>query len=282
MSIALVVVTVMLLVIGGRLVQLQAIDHADYANAATAQRVKVVPVHALRGSIVDRDGTPLAFTSGAQDITADPTQVPPADRLSTAIALAPLLSKPVLTVMAELAKPGQYALLGMAVDSRATRRDRGSQPAGYLHSADDATGIPRSDHRRQRDRFHALRRNRCCRIEAAYNEVLAGRDGTLTYAVDGRGRVNPNGPNLTRTAVDGGNVRLTLDQDLQYTVQGYLDAAVAQSQARGRPGRGARRAHRPGPGASPPRRHSIPPTPRRSGTSRLATLPFSRCSSPAR
>ena len=76
MSIALVVVTVMLLVIGGRLVQLQAIDHADYANAATAQRVKVVPVHALRGSIVDRDGTPLAFTSGAQDITADPTQVP--------------------------------------------------------------------------------------------------------------------------------------------------------------------------------------------------------------
>ena len=132
MSIALVVVTVMLLVIGGRLVQLQAIDHADYANAATAQRVKVVPVHALRGSILDRDGTPLAFTSGAQDITADPTQVPAAERLNTAIALAPLLSKPVFSVMAELAKPGQYALLGTALDSQATRQIEELESARYL------------------------------------------------------------------------------------------------------------------------------------------------------
>ena len=135
--------------------------------------------------------------------------------------------------MAELAKPGQYALLGTAVDSRATRqiedlnlpgiytqpttqrqypgRTTAANVIGFMHS--DGTGA--------------------AGIEAAYNEVLAGRDGTLTYAVDDRGRVNPNGPNLTRTAVDGGTVRLTLDQDLQYTVQGYLDAAVAQSQARG-------------------------------------------------
>ena len=119
LTIALAVVAVLLLVIGGRLVQLQAVDHADYAGAAAAQRVKVVPVHALRGSILDRDGTPLAFTSGAQDITADPTQVPPTERLNTAIALAPLLSKPVLTVMADLAKPGQYSLLGTALDSQA-------------------------------------------------------------------------------------------------------------------------------------------------------------------
>ena len=34
-------------------------------------------------------------------------------------------------------------------------------------------------------------------------------------------------------AQDGGSVRLTLDQDLQYTVQRDLDAAVRQSQARG-------------------------------------------------
>ncbi|HEY7815200.1 MAG TPA: penicillin-binding protein 2, partial [Nakamurella sp.] len=136
-------------------------------------------------------------------------------------------------LMAELAKPGQYALLGTALDSQAARQieDLGlpgiyTQPTtqrqypgqstaanviGFVHS--DGTGA--------------------AGVEAAFNDVLAGRDGTLTYAVDGRGRVNPNGPDLTRTAVDGGSVRLTLDQDLQYTVQGYLDAAVTESQARG-------------------------------------------------
>jgi cell division protein FtsI (penicillin-binding protein 3) len=224
---------VLLLVIGGRLVQLQAVDHADYAGAAAAQRVKVVPVHALRGSILDRDGTPLAFTSGAQDITADPTQVPPTERLNTAIALAPLLSKPVLTVMADLAKPGQYSLLGTALDSQAASQIEDLDLPGIYTQPTTQREYPGRTTAANVIGFVHSDGNGAAGIEAAYNDVLAGRDGTLTYAVDGRGRVNPNGPNVARTAVDGGSVRLTLDQDLQYTVQGYLDAAVTQSQARG-------------------------------------------------
>ena len=118
-------------------------------------------------------------------------------------------------------------------------------------------------------------------IEAAYNDVLAGRDGTLTYAVDGRGRVNPNGPNVTRTAVDGGSVRLTLDQDLQYTVQGYLDAAVAQSQARG--GQVAVLDAHTGQVLALASSATFNPAIRpRSPTSRRATRPSSRCSNRVR
>jgi cell division protein FtsI (penicillin-binding protein 3) len=226
-------VSVLLLVIGGRLVQLQAFDHADYAGAAAAQRVKVVPVHALRGAIVDRNGTPLAFTSGAQDITADPTQVAPVDRLRTAVALAPLLAKPVFTVMAELAKPGQYSLLGTALDSQTARQIEDLNLAGIYTQPTTQREYPGQTTAANVIGLVQADGTGAAGIEQQYNEVLAGRDGTLTYAVDGRGRINPNGPNVTRNAVDGGTVRLTLDQDLQYTVQSYLDSAVAQSQSRG-------------------------------------------------
>ena len=68
----------LLLVIGGRLVQLQGLNHGNYASAAHAQRVDTIALHALRGTIIDRNGTVLAYTSDAQDITVDPKQIPPA------------------------------------------------------------------------------------------------------------------------------------------------------------------------------------------------------------
>ena len=119
-------------------------------------------------------------------------------------------------------------------------------------------------------------------IEAAYNDVLAG---TRRHP-DLRGRQprqrQPDSRTVTATAVDGGTVRLTIDQNLQYTVQRYLDAAVPESQARGGAGRGARRAHRPGAGAGLVG-HVRPADPDHDQpTSRRSTRRSCRRSSPAR
>ncbi len=68
-------------------------------------------------------------------------------------------------------------------------------------------------------------------IEAAYNKILAGKDGSLTYAVDNLGNLNPSSRSVQDPAVNGGTVRLTIDQSLQYTAQRYLDQAVQESGA---------------------------------------------------
>ena len=70
-------------------------------------------------------------------------------------------------------------------------------------------------------------------IEAQYNSVLAGTDGSLTYTSDVNGNINPNGATQRTAPINGGTVKLTIDQTLQYTVQQELDAAVASSGARG-------------------------------------------------
>ena len=69
-------------------------------------------------------------------------------------------------------------------------------------------------------------------IEQQYDSLLRGTDGSDTYELTPGGSRNPAGVNRTVAAVDGGTVRLTISQDLQYWVQTELDAAVKQSGAR--------------------------------------------------
>ncbi|HEV7192236.1 MAG TPA: penicillin-binding protein 2 [Jatrophihabitantaceae bacterium] len=225
-------VCTLLLVVGGRLVQLQGIDRGSYASAAHAQRVDTVALHALRGTITDRDGTALAYTSDAQDITVDPKQIPSVQWPAYAAKLAPLLGMTADAVTAVLAKPGQYAVLapgrspvvaqrvealgleGVYTQATTLRQYPGRTVAanviGTVHS--DGTGA--------------------AGIEYLFNTQLAGKNGSLTYAVDNLGNVNPASRTVRDAAHNGSTVALTIDQNLQYVVQQYLDVAVPESGAR--------------------------------------------------
>ena len=59
----------------GRLFQLQAVDAGGYAKAAATGREATAALHASRGAILAADGTPLAVSVEAYDVTADPTLV---------------------------------------------------------------------------------------------------------------------------------------------------------------------------------------------------------------
>ena len=223
----------LLVVLGGRLVQLQGLDRAGFAAAAAAQRVHTVDLHALRGQILDRNATVLAYTDDAQDVTVDPSQVPPVDRLSDAVQLSPLVGRSIGDVEQVLSLPGKYGLVASAIAPEAALKvgQLGlegiyTQPTTQRHypgqtTAANLVGFVHGDG------------TGAAGIEYQYNDVLAGKDGSVTFASDAAGNMNPSGPNQRINPQNGGTVRLTIDQDLQYTVQGYLDAAVKASGARG-------------------------------------------------
>lgn len=226
-------VCTLLVIIGGRLVQLQGVDHANYADAAAAQRQSTIELHALRGEIVDRYGTVLAYTTSAQDITADPQQIARDDRARYALQLSPLLNQPTLDLMRLLEGPGQYAVLARALPPQIARQVENFKLPGIYTQATTERQYPGESTAANVIGFVHSDGSGAAGIEDQYNNVLAGQDGRLTYAVDGTGNVNPAGPSVRKDAVNGGTVRLTIDQDLQYTVQQYLDAAVKSSRARG-------------------------------------------------
>jgi cell division protein FtsI (penicillin-binding protein 3) len=220
-------------VISGRLVQLQGVDHSNLAGQAAAQRVDTVTLHALRGSIVDRDGTVLAYTSNAQDITADPKQVMPADRAHYATVLAPLLNVSQAAVLSGLQQEGQYALLAKALAPTAAQKIMDLGLPGIYTQATTQRQYP--GHTTGANVIGTVYADGkgAAGIEAALDSVLAGRDGTMTYSVDNLGNVNPSSRTTSTPAQNGATVKLTLDQSLQYVAQQYLDTAVPESGARG-------------------------------------------------
>ncbi len=70
-------------------------------------------------------------------------------------------------------------------------------------------------------------------IEYLFNKQLAGKDGSLTYTVDNVGNINPSSRTVRDAANNGDTIALTIDQNLQYMTQQFLDQAVPASGARG-------------------------------------------------
>ena len=258
-------VCTLLLVIGGRLVQLQGVDHTDYAGAAAAQRVDTVTLHALRGEILDRFGTPLAYTSDAQDITADPTQVPAAHaRARTPPSSRPLLGRrrprslPRSAVQGAVRGAGHGALAGARAEGRRPRRC-----AGIYTQATTQRQYPGHDHGGERHRHRALRRHRRGRHRVRSTTTCwPAATAARPTRVDNVGNVNPSSRTVTEPARNGATV--TADDRPEPAVHRAAAARpgrVASPGARGAHDGRPRRQDRPGAGAGVVRARSTPRNP---------------------
>ncbi|MBV8952128.1 MAG: stage V sporulation protein D, partial [Actinobacteria bacterium] len=85
----LVVVTIVFVVIGARLVDLQALDRSHYTQLGLDQRVRTVTLAAQRGAVFDRNGTDLAISVPQDTLWADPRVI--SDPNGYAATLAPIL-----------------------------------------------------------------------------------------------------------------------------------------------------------------------------------------------
>ena len=235
---SIVVVSLLLGVVFVRLVWLQGIDSSGYALAASKERLGEVTLHAARGSIVDRNGVPMAYTADAKDIVADPSMVPAGDADTYAAMIAPLVGRPEATISKLLSQHNRYALLGTALPPATAKQVEdltldGKPLAGIFSEATLQRLYP--GHTTGANIVGLVQADGAGAggIEQSYDSVLKGIDGSVSYDIDANGNVNPSGMIKRRNAVNGGTVQLTIDQDLQYTVQSLLDKAVGQSGARG-------------------------------------------------
>jgi len=235
---------------GARLFQLQVADASVRAAEARQARVQTQALPAARGDITDVNGRPLATTVAAYLVAADPKLTAPYAG-QFAAALAPVLRTSAPALLAKLAKPRtRYVVLARQIDPAAragvdaavsavrTRVQAAQRAAGQPLTVVDGI-IVSNDPRRvypagpvagnvvgfvgagQGDgQVQAL-----AGLELSAGRLLAGTDGTRTYEA-GMGEAIPSGANRTVPAVDGTDIRLTIDSDLQWRVQQSLAAGV--------------------------------------------------------
>lgn len=232
-----ILVAMVLSVFGGRLVQLQGIDPHSYAAMAAAENVVDVVLPAERGEILDRDGEALADSADGLMVLADPKQTKK-DAPAIAAFLAKELGVDYASALTKLRKDGsrfQYIKRQVpATQATAAVEKAGKQGyQGLWTSRDPLRNYPNGDVAANLVGFLGNDQRPLAGLESAFDKHLAGKDGHAEYDATSpaNGTRMPLGTNNRVAPVDGDDLKLTIDRDLQYYVQQTLMDAVQKSRA---------------------------------------------------
>ncbi len=224
--IGLLLLVTLLVVVIGRLAVVQGVDGAEYANAASKDRLRTYPIAAIRGEVQDREGRPFAYTVDAARVVADPTVV--GDPARTALALTTVLGVPVSELTEKLTAEGRYVVLATQVPAETADAIDELGLAGVILEDDPQRLYPAGSVGGQVVGFVGREGTGLAGIEQTFEETLAGTPGTRRVEVGSGGNPIPSrGIDESTPATDGSDVTLTLDQDLQYVTEQRLAESCA-------------------------------------------------------
>ncbi len=216
-----------------RLFDVQIRQGPHLARLALSQRSESVPLFAKRGAIFDRDGAILVRSLPSESVYAVPSNI--TDPHATAVALAPLLGKPVAALEPALRDRSQFRWLGRKVPYEASERIKALKIVG-INTESEETGVrffPAGHLASTVLGFVGLDENGLAGTEYNFDTYLRGKAGRMRIEADQFGRAIPF---AETTIVDrpqaGRNLALTLDSYLQFEAERALGAQVARTHAR--------------------------------------------------
>lgn len=238
-----------------RLVYLQVIVAGDYSVQAQAQRTSYLTIEPRRGTIYDRNGVVLATSVDATTIYVDPTEV--TDVNMTAQLLADSLGGQASGYLEKVtANNTRYSVIKRKADtsvgddlqSRVTERvaeaqkqenarakDAGEQAqtvqSGIHFVTESRREYPNGqvagqvvgacsigvDEGKNREYYYGI-----CGLEKQYNDVLSGTPGYYEAEYGRSGQAIPGGVHEQVDAVDGQDIVVSIDVNLQRDVEEYL------------------------------------------------------------
>ncbi|MGH3872294.1 MAG: peptidoglycan D,D-transpeptidase FtsI family protein [Pseudonocardiaceae bacterium] len=245
-----VVLILALVAAGLKLVQVQGLQAAELSARAANQRTTTQSLPAERGAITDRNGTPLAFSVQAQALYAQPRRIvaeqravradPDAHKQVMARRLAQVLGPAVseqevlsrlrsdrtTVLLAPFVQPAQARAIQQDFpEISAEHREIRQYPGGDL--AANILGVAnwRADERKVRGLVG---------LENYADTLLAGQDGRrVVDTAEGSDAIIPGSERAVRTPVPGSGLELTLDSDLQFTLQQMLGDFARKYRAKG-------------------------------------------------
>ncbi len=220
--------------LGARAVQLQVFQHDFYSAKADARHFRHESISAHRGMVTDRNGKPLAISTPVASVSATPKDVDLESaevqkKIADLEKLLRLQEGKIANKLADKSREFVYlrrqitplagkkvlalGIPGINID----REYRRYYPYGEVFG--HVLGFTDIDDRGQEG------------IELAFNEALMGNPGKKKIMRDGRGRF-VQVLSILEEARPGEDIRLTIDERIQYMAYLELKAAVEAHQAR--------------------------------------------------
>ena len=230
-AVLLVLLTLLLLAIASRLVYVQAVAAPVYAAKATAQRQRDIQIPPIRGTIYDREGEPLAESIAAKTVYADPKLVK--DKAGTASALAGVLGGSPKEYRSKIDTDTGFVFIARKIDLGKAKKLDALKLVGIGLLDDSKRIYPSGALGAQVLGFVGVDGQGLAGIEKRYDSVLGGKPGVLLDERDPYGRPIPGGVTKDVKPVDGRDIVVTIDKDIQFHAQDELQAAVKKWGAKG-------------------------------------------------
>jgi cell division protein FtsI/penicillin-binding protein 2 len=221
----------MLAVVGGRLAWMQVVQARELTAQAEKQRLRDLTLSPHRGSIYDREGEQLAVTAPARTIYAVPSQVK--DATGTAQALAKAIGGDEKDYLRKLHRAGSFVYIARKVDLARASAVETLAIDGVGMVEDSRRSYPSGELACQILGFVGVDDEGLAGIEKQYDSTLAGTAGRIIAERDPRGNIIPGGVVKADDPIDGQDIYLTIDKDIQYQAHLELAAAVKQFGAKG-------------------------------------------------
>ncbi len=236
---------VLLVVFAVRLVDVQAVRAAGFANRADMELAKQSLIMAPRGAITDVNGVEFARSVIAYRILADQAIIDYPKKLAE--VAAPILDMTAEDLETQLTGTRRYVVIAQSVKPAVWRALQGEierynsevsqekngfakRLAGFFAERIYVREYPEAELGAAVIGFINRAGAGAAGLEYSMNSTLAGINGEYTYANAG-GTIIPGTQKITAEAVKGNTVRLTIDRDVQWVAQEAIRTAVKGSRA---------------------------------------------------
>ena len=217
--------------LGVRLVFLQVIDHAHYANLSVGQVRVDLTTNALRAGVYDRHGQILAVSRPTSLVIADDLQI--THPVREAVAMSPLVGVPVAKLTRLLSeKNNGYVILNDKLNLAAGRRLSSMVFPGIVVQSSSVRTYPNGPIATSIIGGTNGAGAGSAGLEYEFQKLLAGQTGVTREFVSASGVNLPSSSStVIKKATGGVGLELTLDTSLQYVAERDLARQLVATNA---------------------------------------------------
>ena len=244
LKVTMVLLMICLFLLGGRLVFIQGIDAEDQAQQAMDRRTRPVTLAPERGSILDRDGNVMAESVQRYDLVVDQRLVKDSqvwdpeessyvelDIEEQLHELADVLDMEYAQLRELMIGDRPYRMVSRRVTPEVRQQALDVGIPGLLSEPVAERIYPNGAVAGSVLGFNGHDGQGLEGIEQSQNEQLSGQAGERVFEISADGVRIPNASFSETPAVDGDDVRLTIDQDVSWYAQEAIAEKVDQYNA---------------------------------------------------
>ena len=229
--IVLVGIFVLFALVLGKLLFLQVFDREKYVVYGAGQRTNSQVLAADRGAILDRNGAELVISRPGRSIFVDPKLV--TDASAEAAVLAPILGLDPLLVESKMNGKGRFAYLARRVPADIADRVEALGLAGVAFLEESERFAAGGESARSLLGSVDVDNVGISGLESQFGDALTGTPGSLSLERSPSGRTIAVGDHSLTPAVKGDDLKLTIDQSIQFEAERLLGDQVKATGAKG-------------------------------------------------